>query len=394
MTTHLDDLERIEDDLTQIQQQLTTAATTLDALHTIQVQFADLVVTYEQLQRTLSTIEHDWQTRENHAQVALKRLGDAEETTKKLVGALESSMQTQVAEFTRQIRQLVGSVQQQQQTLQQQQQALFQQIDTALQTITGSVQQQQETLQQQQETLAHALREDMEAQFHHQRSTVDTALRTVDERVCQQQETLQQQETRVQSLQEDMEAQFQHQRSTVDTALCAASDHAASLMHVLQDQLTALEILQQQKSQETLDREQQIQQQVTSLDTAQRSDRELLVRTLETLYQKISEQHTQTVTGLRQDFMSTIQQRGVQTEQLLTTLEGRSLARHEILEQGMNQHVTNAGQQFHALEQRAIHGEAVLQRNRQMVTVLLIIVLVLVMLFVGLSMWVLFNAPR
>ncbi len=344
MTTHLDDLERIEEELTQLRQQLTTAATTLDALHIIQVQFADLMVTYEQLQRTLITVEHDWQAREKHAQVALTRLGDAEATTKKLVGTLESSVQTQIAEFTRQIRQLAGSVQQQQKALQQQ-------ADTALLTMTGSVQRQQKALQQQQETLAHALREDMEAQFQHQRSTLDTALRS-------------------------------------------ASDHSASLIHVLQDQLTACEALQQREFQETLNREQQMQQQITSLDTAQHSDRELLRRTLEALYQKISEQYTQTVTELRQDFTSTIQQRSVQTEQLLTALEGRSLARHEIRDQGMNQHITNAGQQLHALEQRVIHGEAVLQRNRQIVTVLMVIILILVVLFAGLSAWVFFSAPR
>ena len=210
MTTQLNDLERIEDELTQVQQQFTAAATTLDALHTIQVQFADLRQTYDDLQRMLSTIALDWQGRAAEAQTALTRLGEAEVAMQQLVSKLDDRVQAHLAESADQIRQMVSNVQAQ-----------------------------RESLQQQQTALAQTLQQDVAAQFDDQRTTVALALRTMDEQaaarvqtvqtqltafddqirqmvanVQQQQQAFQQQQaTLAQTLKQDLTAQFDDQRN-------------------------------------------------------------------------------------------------------------------------------------------------------------------------------------
>ena len=388
MTTQLNDLERIEDELTQVQQQFTAAATTLDALHTIQVQFADLRQTYDDLQRMLSTIALDWQGRAAEAQTALTRLGEAEVAMQQLVSKLDDRVQAHLAESADQIRQMVSNVQAQ-----------------------------RESLQQQQTALAQTLQQDVAAQFDDQRNKVALALRTMDEQaasrvqtvqtqltafdaqirqmaasVQQQQQAFQQQQaTLAQTLKQDVTAQCDDQRTTVAIALRTMDEQAASRVQTVQTELTALATLQQQEHQQSQEHEEHVQQQLTNLDNLQRTDREALGRTLEALYRRINGQHTQVITELRQDLLTSFQQRAEQTEQQLTALDGRVLVHRQAGERGLQQYVTDAGQRMETFEQRLAQGDALLQRNRQVVTNLVIAVIVLALLLVGLGMWVIFS---
>ena len=457
MTTQLNDLERIEDELTQVQQQFTAAATTLDALHTIQVQFADLRQTYDDLQRMLSTIALDWQGRAAEAQTALTRLGETEVAMQQLVSKLDDRVQAHLAESADQIRQMVASVQAQRESLQQQQTALAQTLqqdvaaqfddqrttvalalrtmdeqaaarvqtvqtqltafDDQIRQMVASVQAQRESLQQQQTALAQTLQQDVAAQFDDQRNKVALALRTMDEQaasrvqtvqtqltafdaqirqmaasVQQQQQAFQQQQaTLAQTLKQDVTAQCDDQRTTVAIALRTMDEQAASRVQTVQTELTALATLQQQEHQQSQEHEEHVQQQLTNLDNLQRTDREALGRTLEALYRRINGQHTQVITELRQDLLTSFQQRAEQTEQQLTALDGRVLVHQQAGERGLQQYVTDAGQRMETFEQRLAQGDALLQRNRQVVTNLVIAVIVLALLLVGLGMWVIFS---
>ena len=457
MTTQLNDLERIEDELTQVQQQFTAAATTLDALHTIQVQFADLRQTYDDLQRMLSTIALDWQGRAAEAQTALTRLGETEVAMQQLVSKLDDRVQAHLAESADQIRQMVSNVQAQRESLQQQQTALAQTLqqdvaaqfddqrttvalalrtmdeqaaarvqtvqtqltafDDQIRQMVANVQQQQQAFQQQQATLAQTLKQDLTAQFDDQRNKVALALRTMDEQaasrvqtvqtqltafdaqirqmaasVQQQQQAFQQQQaTLAQTLRQDVAAQCDDQRTTVTLALRTMDKQAASRVQTVQTELTALATLQQQEHQQSQEHEEHVQQQLTNLDNLQRTDREALGRTLEALYRRINGQHTQVITELRQDLLTSFQQRAEQTEQQLTALDGRVLVHRQAGERGLQQYATDAGQRMETFEQRLAQGDALLQRNRQVVTNLVIAVIVLALLLVGLGMWVIFS---
>ena len=162
-------------------------------------------------------------------------------------------------------------------------------------------------------------------------------------------------------------------------------------MQTVQTELTALATLQQQEHQQSQEHEEHVQQQLTNLDNLQRTDREALGRTLEALYRRINGQHTQVITELRQDLLTSFQQRAEQTEQQLTALDGRVLVHRQAGERGLQQYATDAGQRMETFEQRLAQGDALLQRNRQVVTNLVIAVIVLALLLVGLGMWVIFS---
>ena len=210
--------------------------------------------------------------------------------------------------------------------------------------------------------------------------------------VQQQVESLQhQQATLAQALRNDLEAQLHQQHANVDRALSTMDEQAVARIQVVQEQLATLDTVQHQERQQAQAREQQVQEQFATLDKRQQSDRELFQRTLEALYRRINEQHAHALMGLRQDLSANLQQRTEQTEQLLTALDGRVLTQQQAVERGMKQHTTDVGQRLDALDQRLLQDEALLGRNRQIVTILMITVMVLAVLLAGLGMWVFFS---
>ena len=76
---------------------------------------------------------------------------------------------------------------------------------------------------------------------------------------------------------------------------------------------------------------------------------------------------------------------------MLVALDGRVLTQQQAVERGMKQHTTDVGQRLDALDQRLLQAEALLGRNRQIVTILMITVMVLAVLLAGLGMWVFFS---